>query len=143
MDLQVPETDASSAGASTVETTTTTLPAGAAPVGDHGGDGLFIAFVVVVAAGVVLFGALKFVLIARLFGFKLGGGEKRIEEPRRPRDPGLDGPQVAGMSCAACKRNILSDVDGMTCADCERAIHKKCHSRHVTKSHAPAPGAYR
>ena len=120
-----------------------TLPPGAAQAPAHGGDGLVIAFLVVVGIGFVLFVALKFVLIARLFGFRIGGGDKRVEEPRRPREPGLDGPQVAGLDCAACKRNILSDFDGMTCADCERPIHKKCHTRHVKKAHAPAPGAYR
>jgi len=89
---------------------------------------------------------LKFYFIARLFGFKLGslvGESGPVSEPRRPRDPKQDGPQVAGMMCAACRRNILSDFDGMTCADCGEPIHKKCHGRHATDAHGPTPGAYR
>jgi hypothetical protein len=124
-----------------------TSAAGAESVPSKGSDALVIAFLVVVVGAFGLFVFLKLALIARLFGFKLGslGGDGRpVEEPRRPRDPGLDGPQVAGMKCAACRRNILSDFDGMTCADCREPIHKKCHGKHVTGSHAaPTPGAYR
>jgi hypothetical protein len=121
-------------------------PPAAPAVPSRGSDALVIAFLVIVVGAFGLFVFLKLAFIARLFGFKLGslGGKAGpISEPRRPRDPGRDGPQVAGMKCAACNRNILSDSAGMTCADCAEPIHKKCHGRHAADAHGPKPGAYR
>jgi hypothetical protein len=110
----------------------------------RGSDALVIAFLVIVAGAFGLFVVLKFVFIARLFGFKLGGAsERRTEDPRGPRDPAKDGPQVAGMKCVACKKNIVSDREGMHCPDCDRPIHKECHGKHVTAAHVATPGAYR
>jgi hypothetical protein len=115
---------------------------GAAP--SRGGDTLLVVFVLVVVGLFVLFVAAKFLFIARLLGFKLGGSaERRTEDPRGPRDPEKDGPQVAGMKCAACRKNIVSDREGMHCADCDRPIHKECHGKHVTAAHVATPGAYR
>ncbi|MEA2750736.1 MAG: hypothetical protein QOI41_4879 [Myxococcales bacterium] len=109
-----------------------------------GSDAVFIAFGVLALALLGLFVFAKFYFIARLFGFKLGGSaERRTEDPRGPRDPEKDGPQVAGMKCAACRRNIVSDREGMHCADCDRPIHKECHGKHVTAAHVATPGAYR
>ena len=119
-------------------------PVKEAPSASKGSDGaIFFVLGVLALALLGLFVVAKFMFIARLFGFKLGGAEKRTEDPRGPRDPRRDGPQVAGMKCAGCKRNIVSDREGMHCADCDRPIHKECHGRHVTDAHGAKAGAYR